>query len=244
MISRACEVTLTLTFLWVFSPLVILHMLEQRTKLWFMSYSQYVLAKKSPATLMSALDKLCADHLRPGLCVVPGEGRGARSLVAGWFLAGWAGVCSSAWFCSSHALLVVPYTLAWGLPCPSCWLPPSRRPDFPLCKSRELLSLSSRLGSSCRSLVSPFCSVRTSIFPPRQQVEEAVFFSSLPLARQLCGELMTGCTWHKEQACSTYLCRRVPVSCVCCFFRKEVQVKGCCHAVLVSKLKACKNPTF
>lgn len=63
MISQACEVTLMLTFLWVFSPLVILHMLNQRTELLFMLSIQCLLAKKSTVTLMSALDELCIDHL-------------------------------------------------------------------------------------------------------------------------------------------------------------------------------------
>lgn len=143
MILRACEITLMLTFLWVFSPLVILHMLEQRTELLFVLCSQYVLAKKSPATLMSAVDKLCADHLQPSLCAVPGEGQGARSSATGWFLTVWAGICSSGWFCSSHALLIIPYTLVWRLLCPSCWVPPVHKPDFPLCKSQELFSLAS-----------------------------------------------------------------------------------------------------
>lgn len=62
MISQACEVTLMLTFLWVFSPLVILHMLNQRTELLFMLYLRHLLAKKSTVTLMSALEKLCIDH--------------------------------------------------------------------------------------------------------------------------------------------------------------------------------------
>lgn len=62
MISQACEVTLVLTFLWVFSPLVILHMLNQRTEL-FVLCIHCLLAKKSTVTLMSALDKLCIDHL-------------------------------------------------------------------------------------------------------------------------------------------------------------------------------------
>lgn len=75
MISQACEVTLMLTFLWVFSPLVILHMLKQRTELLFMLCIQRLLAKKSTVTLMSALDKLCIDHLWPIPCMVLEDGR-------------------------------------------------------------------------------------------------------------------------------------------------------------------------
>lgn len=74
MISQACEVTLMLMFLWVFFPLIILHMLNQRMKLLFMLCIQCLLAKKSTVTLISALLKVC-DHLWLILCPVHEDGK-------------------------------------------------------------------------------------------------------------------------------------------------------------------------
>lgn len=128
MILQACEVTLTLTFLWVFSPLVILHMLKQRTELLFMVYIQALLAKKSPATLMSALDKLCIDHLWLIPCVVC-EG---RHCWAPRWPKGSAGASSS---CS------VIFPIARSV---------SFSPSLSLGCTWEAM------GSSCRGLLSPF----------------------------------------------------------------------------------------
>lgn len=75
MISQACEVTLMLMFLWVFFPLVILHMLKQRTELLFVLCIQCLLAKKSTVTLISALFKVCVDHLWLILCMVHEDGK-------------------------------------------------------------------------------------------------------------------------------------------------------------------------
>lgn len=75
MISQACQVTLMLMFLWVFFPLVILHMLKQRTELLFVLCIQCLLAKKSTVTLISALFKVCVDHLWLILCMVHEDGK-------------------------------------------------------------------------------------------------------------------------------------------------------------------------
>lgn len=170
-----------------------------------------LLAKKSPATLMSALDKPCIDHLRPIPCVVC-EG---RHCWAPQWPKGLAGA-------SSSCRMIFPIARSMSF-----------SPSLSLGCTREAM------GSSCRGLLSPFWA-RASFLPPHQQVEEALFFSSRSCRKLIILGIDDKLQPDMKSRRAAHICAGVlrfvvhAVS-LCC---AEVQVEGCCQIILVSELKS------